>query len=92
MRSRDTTAQVMQSLIASDFRGVGEDGTQRVWMELRIAREQLLLCPASGEKTQEEIDRQPRPAHDGLAKQDLGVGNDVVVPGHTTSIGGTAQI
>lgn len=41
----------MQSLIAGDFRGVRENGTQRVWAELRIAREQLLLRPAGGQET-----------------------------------------
>jgi hypothetical protein len=57
--------------------------------QLRIFLEQPRLGPAGGEQVEDEVDREPRPADDGLAAEDGWIGGDAVAPGRGGLLGST---
>jgi hypothetical protein len=67
----------MQSLSS-----VSENGAQYVIVQLRIVAPELILRPAFGEQAEHEIDSEACPLDDGLATQHIGIGMDMVSPGH----------
>jgi hypothetical protein len=70
--------------------GVGETGEEIFARQTRVAGEQVALGLSCGEKFEDQLDREPRPAHHRFADQHVRIDFDTIPPIHIVRIARSA--
>ena len=76
----------IDSFLAQQVSRVGEAGADVFLCEAGIIPQNFFFAPPFGEQIQYEFDRQSRSLDDGLAGQNGGVSDDIVMPIHETKL------